>query len=289
MYLVAIGEAAGTLAVLALPALGIVWLGRHSTNQYVVHGIAILAALALASIAAGLGGVSLFLTLYASAHVAILLQLTYRKAVKLPPSGLARLYAVFAGILVILGGAVAIGSYADIAASRVASTAKDHDGMIDPSKPQRQPLKLSDVRAASIDWSQYQPVDEPIARNGTPEVTGTRRIRWLDEEKSTQQDERIQVSGNATAGGSAPANRFAKYRDEPVQQGNSASGNPYDRFAKRDGAIPASQSPTQTTGYGEYDPWIPGGIAGGVLWLVCTLRFLMLWVWRGFRASKATS
>lgn len=200
MLAISIGEFLGTFVVLALVALTIVWLGRRSTDQRTFHGIAALGTFAFAMLVSMGAPSPSLLGIFASGLVALLLQWSYRRALKMPPSGLARLYAILVGFIVAVGGTFAIVIHA-----------------------------------------------ETIARN------------------SQQQTDH------------AAAHRIA---------------DPYDKF--RQAATSEPESTRNHVPYGGYppdpwedDPWIVGGVVGGILWFICIARYLALWVWRGFASASA--
>jgi hypothetical protein len=255
MYAVAIGQALGMVLLLLTVALVIVWLGRSRTNQRAVHGAAALVALVLALSLGAAQTVPLYLAVYASAHVAFVLQWTYRRAERMPPSGFARLYAVFAGLLLVIAGTIAGGWYWDTTArmeSRRMQSANPR--IVDPYDQHSPTNRRSDVHAETpSDTAQTSSTPAELSRSG--------RIQW-DDYKPVDN----------------PAASTRSNRQE-------AAANPFAKYGQVPAPVSATSSVTDAYSDWEQDPWTGAGIAGGFLWLICLVRFLTLWIWRGFRHS----
>jgi hypothetical protein len=274
MYAVAIGEAFRIFVVLLGCALLVVWLGRGGTNQRTVHGAAVFVVLTMALSLGAFEAIPLYLALYASAHVALVLQWTYRRAERMPPSGLARLYAVFAGVLLAIAGAVAGGWYWDVAARNIALQKEaSAAAIVDPNAEQSRTTRLSTLRSSA---------SSELARSTSADSSGSSRVRW-DDEKPPER----------TAGAKRPHeqeatdNRFAKYLEQEAQPTPQRQfENHFDQFDQPH----AASSKAESVAYGyegwERDPWTGAGLAGCFLWFTCLVRFLALWIWRGFRHAQ---
>lgn len=259
MYVVAVGEALGIFVVLLACALLVIWLGRNGANQRVVHGAAVFVVLFLALSLGALEAIPLYLAPYASAHVALVLQWTYRRAERMPPNGFARLYAVFAGFLLVIAATVAGGWYSEatarnIARQREASAAR----IVDPYAAQ-----MSKLRPSTL--PKELPSELTRTSSVPADVMGSSRIQWDDEKPPEKSEGNKKLTEREATG-----NRFAKYSEQATQQTlRHQLENPIDRFDQLPAAT--SKAVSALDGYSDWerDPWTGAGVAGCFLWLAC--------------------